>query len=127
MQRINDLQLCLKFYKVFTNIEAEIICYLLQNGYTVGGYSDLADKLGRGRNSSGTLPNIRKSCVKLWERGYLNLYNTDGVISRTAERAERVCGFNLAENFVYKLDSENYVQPEELRAKKIKVKEDKTK
>lgn len=125
MQRINDLQLCLKFYKVFTNIEAEIICYLLQNGYTVGGYVDLADKLGRGRKNTGTAPNIRKASIKLWERGYLNLYNTNGIISRTAELPKRVCGFSLAENFVYRLDSENYVQPEELRLQKIK--EDKIK
>lgn len=121
MQRINDLQLCLKFYKNFTNVEAEIICYLLQNGFTVGGYSDLSDKLGRGRRSKNTVSYIRKACVKLWKRGYLNLYNTDGMIDRTAVRAERVRGFNLTENFVYKLDYEDYVRPEELRTKKVNI------
>ena len=104
---LSCMDYCMKFYKEFSNLEVEIIYCLAHADYNnvIGGYTDLCDKLGRGRSNKGSMPNVRKAAINLWKKGYINLIDNKGYINRSVDKPKKVIGFSLAENFLQRLNA----------------------
>ena len=103
------LDYCFKFYKTFTALEVEILYCLHTADYhnVIGGYVALSEALGRGTGNLSTMPNIRKAAISLWEKGYINLFDSKAHnIPNDVDKPKNVVGFSLVENFNYKLSKE---------------------
>lgn len=99
-----NLDYCMKFYKEFSQIEAEIISCLARSDYNnvIGGYTNLCEKLGRNQSD---ISNTRKAAIKLWKKGYINLIDNKGYINRSVDKPKKVIGFSLVENFLQRLNA----------------------
>ena len=95
----NMLDICCKFYAVFTPLEAEVLYNLSQlpDMMFEGSYSDFSVSLGRGRNLSGTISNIRRALTHLKDEGWIEV--------KFNEKGSRVEELRVKDDFMEKLDS----------------------
>jgi hypothetical protein len=111
----SKLEYCFKFFSKFTPTEAEIIYFISLNDDMTfkGSYVDLSDALGRGRGTgASTLSNIRKSVLKLADKGFITLE------IKKLTNAKKVVSMAISDNFMSLLNADD-IGVENLRAKKV--------
>ena len=111
----SKLEYCFKFFSKFTPTEAEIIYFISLNDDMTfkGSYVDLSDALGRGRGTgASTLSNIRKSVLKLADKGFITLE------TKKLSNVKKVVSMAISDNFMSLLNADD-IGVENLRAKKV--------
>ena len=111
----SKLEYCFKFFSKFTPTEAEIIYFISLNDDMTfkGSYVDLSDALGRGRGTgASTLSNIRKSVLKLADKGFITLE------IKKLSNVKKVVSMAISDNFMSLLNADD-VGVENLRVKKV--------
>lgn len=111
----SKLEYCFKFFSKFTPTEAEIIYFISLNDDMTfkGSYVDLSDALGRGRGTgASTLSNIRKSVLKLADKGFITLE------IKKLSNVKKVVSMAISDNFMSLLNADD-IGVENLRAKKV--------
>lgn len=111
----SKLEYCFKFFSKFTPTEVEIIYFISLNDDMTfkGSYVDLSDALGRGRGTgASTLSNIRKSVLKLADKGFITLE------IKKLSNVKKVVSMAISDNFMNLLNADD-IGVENLRAKKV--------